>query len=972
MAGIPSVLDLRTINESNGFSISGSGYYELAGSSVASAGDVNGDGFADVIVGAPGKPISFYTDYAAYVIFGRGYEDTPGDTHFSGGDLHPPDGFRIIFPGALGGYDGPEGGFAVSSAGDFNGDGFGDLMVSAPGYSLVGAVEKGATFIVFGKAGGFTDVNLGALASSDWIRIEGAAADDYSGRSIATLGDINGDGFDDVLIGSPNADANGRWSSGISYVIYGNASGANIDLANFDASRGFRIIGDEFASAGRSVSAAGDVNGDGITDLLIGAPYDDGGGAAYLVFGSSSGADVDLANLGPSQGVRLGGEVSESGFSVASAGDINGDGLADLVVGAPRANPHGRDDAGSAFVIFGKTTGWSNIDLANLAPGDGFRIDGAAADDNAGYSVSSAGDFNGDGFADLIIGAPHADSAGGTNPGSAYVIFGKASGFGDIDLANLSTADGFRIDGPPADLIGDQVGYSVASAGDVNGDGYSDLVVGMPGSGYLNGAAYVIYGEASTAVHKTGTAGDDRLFGGDFNDTLSRGDGDDLIGGKEGNDLLTGGAGSDAFVYSRIGAQHDTVTDFQQGQDVIDLRSANIGTFATLQQLLSTDADGNAVITTTFDGVTSTITLTGISAAQLTAADFVFAGDSTDNQSLNGTDNADDLFGGAGSDTLRGSAGDDRLFGDEGYDALYGGAGADLLDGGEGNDLVGFTLAAHGVITSLATGGVSGEAAGDIYISIEDLYGTDYDDVLEGNDQANVILGMAGSNTIRGLGGNDHLAGGNESDTFYGGAGADEINGAGGFDYARYDDATSGVAVRFGAGSGDAAGDVLISIEVVVGSAFADSLGGSGLTDDLRGGAGDDLLQGRGGDDTLDGGEGSDRAVFAGLRSEYFITVDASGTYIVDDLRQGSPDGTDRVRNVETFVFADGAIAIASVMDGNPGPIIGDDGSNPLTGTSIANEMQGLGGNDTLTGLGGEDLLDGGDGDDTLDGGAGV
>src|SRR5262249_9903246 len=170
--------------------------------------------------------------------------------------------------------------------------------------------------------------------------------------------------------------------------------------------------------------------------------------------------------------------------------------------------------------------------------------------------------------------------------------------------------------------------------------------VGVPNSGYLSGAAYVIYGEASTAVNKMGTAGDDRLFGGDFNDTLSGGDGNDVIGGKDGDDLLTGGAGADTFVYARFGAQHDTVTDFQQGQDVIDVAAANISSFATVQQLLSDDAQGNAVITTVFDGVSSTMTLTGISAAQLTAADFVFANATAGSQTLQGTDNADDVFGG--------------------------------------------------------------------------------------------------------------------------------------------------------------------------------------------------------------------------------------------------------------------------------------------------------------------------------------
>src|SRR5215475_2924466 len=755
MAGVPPVINVTDLVGWNGFRIAGSGFNEAAGSSVASAGDLNGDGFADVIVGAPGN--GFYTNDAAYVFFGRAHEDIPEPSTIPNFFFDPNDSFKIVVGRGLGGIDGPEDGFAVSSAGDFNGDGFGDLMVSTPSY---GADERGATYIIFGKAGGFTDVTLGTTTSSAWIRVDGAAAGDHSGYSVAALGDINGDGFDDVLIGSPDADVNGV-SSGISYVVYGNASGTNIDFAGFDASDGFRIIGpSEGDLAGHSVSAVGDVNGDGLVDLLIGANNATPGnlnqaGSSYLVFGSNSGADVDLANLTPSQGIRFDGEAaSQSGFSVAAAGDINGDGLADLIVGAPDASPDGREQAGSAVVIFGKTSGWSNIDLANPAPGDGFRIDGAAAGDQAGYSVSSAGDFNGDGFDDLIIGAPHADPNGQTDAGSAYVIFGKASGFGDIDLANLAAGDGFRIDGS-WQTLGRQLGFSVASAGDVDGDGYDDLIVGAPDvpRGVLlagQGAAYVIYGEASAAVDKVGTAGADRLFGGDFDDTLSGGDGNDLLDGRGGTDVLTGGAGSDTFVYARASErdQNDTVTDFQVGEDVIDLRSANIGDFATLQQLVSSDAQGNAVITSVFNGLTSSMTLIGVSAAQLTAADFVFADNASSTQVVGGTDNADDLFGGSGSDNLYGNAGDDRLFGAAGNDGLQGGAGddqlfgaagndglegglgADLLDGGDGTDAAMYWFESAGVSASLAAGGTAGAAAGDQYVSIEDLWGSTFNDVL--------------------------------------------------------------------------------------------------------------------------------------------------------------------------------------------------------------------------------------------------
>ena len=336
---------------------------------------------------------------------------------------------------------------------------------------------------------------------------------------------------------------------------------------------------------------------------------------------------------------------------------------------------------------------------------------------------------------------------------------------------------------------------------------------------------------------------------------------------------------------------------------------------------------------------------------------------------VEGTDNADVLVGGSESEVLLGLGGNDHLMGGVGGDdVLDGGAGADLIDGGIGFDTLVFWTATAGVALSLVTGGTGGDAVGDVYISIENIYGTAFDDLLEGDNQANTILGGDGDDVIRGRGGHDLLFGGNGSDTFYGGDGTDEIDGGGGIDYVRYDDQGIGVFV----GHDVAGGDILLNVEVIIGSGFADWLGGRDGGEEIRGGAGYDQLMGRGGDDVLDGGDNSARALYAGSRSEYAITVDAeTGDYIVRDLREGSPEGTDRVRNVDTFVFSDGTILASSIPNANPAPNVGDGSDNTLTGNALRDEISGLGGNDTLSGLGADDLLAGGAGDDTVDGGAG-
>ena len=477
---MPTVVDLSALG-SSGFTLQDDGEYDRAGYSVSDAGDVNGDGIDDIIVGTRVN--------GAYVIFGR----TGGFGTIDLGNLLPADGFLIQ------GGDFHYPGVSVAAAGDINGDGFDDVVVGGFYYSYYYGSDPTA-YVIFGKGSGFGTIDVSDLAASDGFTIQSEFHFyDFSGLRVDSAGDINGDGFDDLIVSSPYDNG----SAGAAYVIFGKASGfADIDLTNLSSSVGFEIAGAAGLSdlAGWSVAGAGDVNGDGFDDLIVGAPGGDSGGTnsgqAYVLFGKASGfTTIDLGNLAGAGFLILGDFASDSaGFSVAGAGDVNGDGIADIIVGA-HSNNDAADDAGEAYVIFGKASGLGTIDLSNLGAG-GFTIQGDAVGDHAGWSVAGAGDINADGFDDIIVGAPFGDD-GGTHAGEAYVIFGKPTGFGTIDLTNLSPADGFIIRG---DATEDRAGWSVSAAGDINGDGVADLIVGAPyGDNGANaaGEAYVIFGSTA-------------------------------------------------------------------------------------------------------------------------------------------------------------------------------------------------------------------------------------------------------------------------------------------------------------------------------------------------------------------------------------------------------------------------------------------------------------------------------------------
>jgi hypothetical protein len=447
-------LSLLALDGSNGFRLDGVDVDDSSGWSVSSAGDVNGDGYDDVIIGAfSADPDGKSSAGESYVVFGKA---SGFSASLDLSSLNGSNGFRLD---GVDYYDSLRGN-SVSSAGDVNGDGYDDVLIGAHLADPDGKSSAGESYVVFGKSSGFSaSLDLSSLNGSNGFRLDGVDEGDWSGYSVSSAGDVNGDGYDDVLIGARLADPDGKYTAGESYVVFGKASGfsASLDLSSLNGSNGFRLDGVDISfQSGSSVSSAGDVNGDGFDDVIIGAYYaaPDGksnAGESYVVFGKSSGfsASLDLSSLNGSNGFRLDGVDGDdfSGNSVSSAGDVNGDGFSDIIIGAYRADPDGKSYAGESYVVFGKSSGFSaSLDLSSLNGSNGFRLDGVDASDLSGYSVSSAGDVNGDGYDDIIIGAYGADPDGKWTAGESYVVFGKSSGFSaSLDLSSLDGSNGFRL-----------------------------------------------------------------------------------------------------------------------------------------------------------------------------------------------------------------------------------------------------------------------------------------------------------------------------------------------------------------------------------------------------------------------------------------------------------------------------------------------------------------------------------------------
>jgi Ca2+-binding RTX toxin-like protein len=345
-------------------------------------------------------------------------------------------------------------------------------------------------------------VDLLTQAFGQWDGPNDAA---NAGAGLAALGDVNGDGRQDFAITAPAArNTAGQAEAGAVYVPFdARPAGGTVDLQGAGP-RGLKIEGGEMFFAGQMVDSAGDVNGDGLADLIltVDEPCGAGGRTAYVVFGRRSPGRIDLASLG-SGGFRICPPAAATGgiLSAGGAGDVNGDRRSDLVVGVPGEG--GIGGPGAAYVVFGRS-GSADVNLAALGSG-GFRMAGFG-DGGAGIAVAGAGDLNGDGRGDVLVGSAGTDTLGGANSGAVFAVFGKADS-APVALGALGPG-GYMIRGAAEN---DAAGLTLANAGDVNADGRPDAIIGATGvdrdAVSDAGAAYVVFGKASTIEVSLGGLG---------------------------------------------------------------------------------------------------------------------------------------------------------------------------------------------------------------------------------------------------------------------------------------------------------------------------------------------------------------------------------------------------------------------------------------------------------------------------------
>ncbi len=778
--GLPRSLDLDNLDPSEGVAIVGGDAGtlfqtgDLLGYDVRDAGDINGDGFDDVVVGAPQDDPTYtytnsfltYVGYSSYVVTYTGFN------YYGYGTYTTYGAYTYIYTGTY-----------TFTSGYTNFGGYSTYVT----YTYTNTRnDAGSAYVIYGTNTNPTAVDVNPLGSSG-LQVTGPTSGSNLGLQVTGVGDFNGDGVDDVAA-SAESFFGGSYSTyfytdGAVFVVFGDAGSLpdSVDTNTLPSPEGTVLVTNQTNSNfGAALDGGQDINGDGFGDIAVGAPN------AYASYVVTNTYTYTIPPSGYSTYIYTGGGYSVGYTTYSGAytytSYIPPFGYFTYVYTQPGGTYTYTNtyvtyvpNTGAAYVFFGNTGGIVPPAVALLPSGvinenslvgsNGFTFNGTTTGDQVGADVAFIGDVNGDGLDDVMIGAPGADGGAG----EAYVVFGSALGFpAELNRTDLNGTNGFIIQG---DGFGIGLGQTVAGVGDVNGDGIDDFAV-VDTETYLGeNDIHVFFGTDAALPPVISTADLDgtngfsiQQFDGALNfgqsvagaDLNADGFSDIIASTNNASNVLMGGMEVLGFL--------DALDGFADGRIDADFLFDPFVVGTGSDDVLGSSNDSSQMF-----GLSGNDDMTGG-----TSADLISGGDGND--SLNGGGANDTLEGGRNNDDLRGGFGDDLLRGEGGSDTIRGNAGDDVINAEAGND-VAYGQSGNDTITG---GGQNDYLDGG---NDDDLIrGGNGSDTVIGGDGDDRLIGDAGADLIEGGTGNDNIFGGNGLDTIIGGEGDDVMRGEGQFD----------------------------------------------------------------------------------------------------------------------------------------------------------------------------------------------